>query len=98
VVVQIVLVVVVNPTSREEVDVAERVRVVPTIWVPGLLKIMVCGACGVMLSEASDATEAPAALVAVTVNEYTVPLVNPVTVKGLVPPVTECSPTLDVAV
>lgn len=37
---------------------------------------------GVTDAEAPDALEEPAALVAVTVNVYAVPLVNPVTVQG----------------
>jgi hypothetical protein len=33
-----------KPTVRLEVDEAESGRGVPTVWVPGLLKVMVCAA------------------------------------------------------
>jgi hypothetical protein len=45
-----------------------------------------------------DATLVPTPLVAVTVNVYVVPLVNPVTVIGDEPPVAVCPPTLEVTV
>ncbi|MOA19955.1 hypothetical protein D3C78_1403670 [compost metagenome] len=42
---------------------------------------------GVTAADAVDAAESPTALVAVTVNVYAVPFVNPVTVIGLLEPV-----------
>jgi len=43
--------------------------------------VVVDAALGVTAAEASDATETPFALVAVTVKVYAVPLVSPVTVE-----------------
>jgi hypothetical protein len=53
---------------------------------------------GVICAEALDAAPAPAALVAVTVKVYAVPLVRPVTTRGLAAPVLVRPPGLDVAV
>jgi hypothetical protein len=54
------------------------------------------GTIGVTELEALDAADVPLALVAVTVNVYAVPLVNPETVIGLAPdPV--CPPGDEVA-
>jgi hypothetical protein len=56
-----------------------------------------CGSTGVTLLDAADAVEVPLALVAVIVNVYEVPAVNPETVIGLAPvPVND--PGEDVAV
>ena len=43
-------------------------------------------ALGVTAAEGADAAEVPAGLVAVTVNVYAVPLVNPVTVEVVLRP------------
>ncbi|MNR53041.1 hypothetical protein D3C85_1729860 [compost metagenome] len=57
------------------------------------------GATGVTLPDASDASESPAPFFATTVNEYSVPFVNPVTVIGLaVAEVPVYPPGLDVTV
>ena len=69
VVVQTPVVVEANVTGRPELLVAVRVGVVPKFWVPGLLKVMVCGALGVACTELAEATLVPTALVAVTVKE-----------------------------
>ena len=52
---------------------------VPIVGAPGA----VAGAVGVTLFDAADAGLVPTAFVAVTLNVYAVPLVNPVTVIGL---------------
>ena len=49
-----------------ELDVALSVGVVPKLWLPGLLKVMVCAAIGVTLLELLEATLTPEELVAVT--------------------------------
>jgi len=51
----------------------------------GVVKVVVDVALGVTAVEAGDATEAPLALVAVTVNVYAVPLVSPVIVAWVAP-------------
>jgi hypothetical protein len=53
---------------------------------------------GVTAFDATEATELPAALVAITVNAYEVPLVNPVTILGEVVPVLVKPPGEDVTV
>jgi hypothetical protein len=45
----------------------------------------VAGATGLTELDAADAKDCPLALVALTVNVYAVPLVNPETVIGLAP-------------
>jgi hypothetical protein len=55
-------------------------------------------AAGVTATEAADAELVPAALVAVTVKVYAVPLVKPVTVIGLAVPVPVIAPGDDVTV
>jgi len=61
-----------------------------------LTAVTFVGACGtvagVTSADAVDAAETPTALVAVTVNVYAVPFVNPVTVIGLLEPVAVCPP------
>jgi hypothetical protein len=98
VIVQTVLVSDLKTTAREEVDVATSEGLVPNVWVLGLLNVMVCVACGVIAAEAIEFTDDPAALVALTVNEYVVPFVNPGMVIGLAAAVTECPPTLEATV
>jgi hypothetical protein len=56
------------------------------------------GARGVTLLEAAEAEPVPALFVAVTVKVYAVPFVSPVTVTGLVAPVAEMPPGLEVTV
>ena len=53
---------------------------------------------GVTLLEGADAGPVPALFSAVTVNEYAVPFVSPVTVIGLVEPFPVIPPGFDVAV
>jgi hypothetical protein len=53
---------------------------------------------GVTLLDGADATPVPIALVAVTVNVYGVPLVNPITVRGLAEPVAVNPPRDDLTV
>jgi hypothetical protein len=65
--VQTAVVVEVNVGVRPEDAVADSVGVVPKIWAPGLLKVMVCGAFGVMAAEAVEAALMPAVFLAVTV-------------------------------
>ena len=48
------------------------------------------GAAGVTVAEDADGGLVPAAFVAVTVNEYAVPFVRPLTVIGLVAPSAVC--------
>jgi len=64
---------------------------VPIVGVPGTV-------AGVTLLEAADAAPVPTPLVAVTVKVYAVPLVNPLTVRGLVPPDAVWPPGLEVTV
>jgi hypothetical protein len=64
---------------------------VPIVGAPGTV-------AGVTLLEAADAAPVPTPLVAVTVKVYGVPLVNPLTVRGLVPPDAVWLPGLDVTV
>jgi hypothetical protein len=85
-------------TVRPELAVAVRVGLVPKFCAPGLAKVMVCPAAGVMLLDAADAAPVPAALVAVTVKVYETPLVRPVTVIGLAAPVPVVPPGLAVTV
>jgi hypothetical protein len=56
------------------------------------------GALGVTLLDGVEAGPVPAALVAVTVKVYAVPLVRPVTIIGLAVPMTLILPGLDVTV
>jgi hypothetical protein len=56
---------------------------------------VVVGVTGV---DAEEDTEEPTELVAVTVNVYAVPFVNPVTIMGEVAPVAEMPPGLAVTV
>jgi hypothetical protein len=53
---------------------------------------------GTTLLDAVDATLVPTAFVAVTVNVYTVPLANPLTMIGLAAPVAVMPPGADVTV
>jgi hypothetical protein len=53
---------------------------------------------GIILLDAAEAGLIPIALVAVTVNVYTVPFVNPGTMIGLAAPVAVMPPGLDVTV
>ena len=64
---------------------------VPTVGAPG-------APSGVALLEAVDAAPVPTLLVAVTVKVYGVPLVNPLTVRGLLPPLPVTPPGVDVTV
>ena len=98
VMVQTPMVAEVNVTVRLESEVAVNVGVVPKFCVPGLVNVMVWGALGVTEFEADEAEPVPAALVAVTVNVYAVPLVRPVTVIGLVAEVPVAPPGFAVAV
>jgi hypothetical protein len=81
-----------------ELAVALSVGVVPKLWLPGLLKVMVCAAIGVTLLDALEAKPVPAEFVAVTLKLYAVPLVRPVTVKGDATPLTVRPPGLEVTV
>ena len=72
----------VNVGVRPESDVAVNVGVVPKFCAPGLLKVMVCVAAGVMELDAEEADPVPAELSAVTVKVYACPLVNPVITMG----------------
>lgn len=60
--------------------------------------MIVCGAVGVIAFDAADALLVPAAFVAVTVNVYATPLVNPVTLIGDDPPVPVKPPGAEVTV
>ena len=64
---------------------------VPIVGVPGTV-------AGVTLLDATDTAPVPTPFVAVTVKVYGVPLVNPLTVRGLVPPDAVWLPGLDVTV
>lgn len=66
---------------------------VTPIGAPGAVNVP-----GVTLFEIDDRGPVPTALVAVTLNVYAVPLVNPVTIIGLVAPVAVLLPGLDVTV
>ena len=88
----------VNDTFNDEVEVAVRVGVLPKFCDPGLAKVIVCGAAGVTVFDAADATPVPILLVAVTVKLYAVPFVRPVTVMGLLGPEAVNPPGLDVTV
>ena len=68
VMVQTPVVVEVNVGVRPEEAVAVSVGVVPKFCVPGLVKVMVCVALGVIEFDAEEAVPVPAELVAVTVN------------------------------
>ena len=63
----------------------------PIVGAPGTV-------AGVTLLEAADAAPAPSPLVAVTVKVYSVPLVSPLTVRGLLAPVAVSPPGPDVTV
>jgi len=52
----------------------------------GVVRVRSAGALGVTLFDGADAGPVPTPFVAVTVNEYTSPLVNPDTTNGLPPP------------
>jgi len=78
----------VNVGVSPESDVAVSVGVVPKFCAPGLLKVMVCVAAGVMLLDAIDAGPVPATLSAVTVKVYACPLVRPVMTIGDAAPCT----------
>lgn len=67
VIVQIPVVTAVNVGVRPEEAVAVRVGVLPKVWAPGLLNVIVCIALGVTAAEATDAVLVPTAFVAVTV-------------------------------
>jgi hypothetical protein len=81
-----------------ELALAVNVGVVPKLWLPGLLKVMVCAAIGVTLLDALEAEPVPAEFVAVTLKLYAVPLVRPVTVKGEAAPLAVRPPGLEVTV
>lgn len=68
--------------------VAVSVGVVPKFCAPGLAKVMVCAALGVMELDATDAGPVPATLSAVTVKVYDIPLVSPDTTIGELAPIT----------
>ncbi len=63
---QTLVVVEVKVTPRPDVEVAVRVGVVLKLCGPGLAKVMVCAALGVMEFDAEEAGPVPAELVAVT--------------------------------
>jgi len=52
----------------------------------GVVRVRSAGALGVTLFDGADAGPVPTPFVAVTVNEYTSPFVNPDTTNGLPPP------------
>ena len=81
-----------------EVELADSVGVVPKLWLPGLLKVMICAAIGVTLLDALEAKPVPAEFVAVTLKLYSVPLVRPNTVNGEPAPLAVKPPGLDVTV
>ena len=60
--------------------------------------MIVCGAIGVTAFDAADAEPVPELFVAVTVNVYAVPLVKPVTTRGLADPLPVTLPGEDVTV
>src|SRR3989344_3062344 len=64
--------------TSPESEVAVSVGEVPKFWAPGLLKVTVCVALGVMELEDAEAGPVPATLSAVTVKVYAWPLVGPV--------------------
>ena len=68
VIVQTPVVAEVNATVKFEVEVADNVGVVPKFCVPGLAKVMVWPAAGVIEFDAAEACPVPAMFVAVTVN------------------------------
>jgi hypothetical protein len=59
---------------------------------------MYCGCTGVTAPDGELAGPVPEALVAVTVNVYAVPVVNPDTVIGLLAPLAVMLPGLEVTV
>jgi hypothetical protein len=67
---------------------------VPIVGVPGAVGPL----DGVTLLEAVDDRLGPTLLLAVTVKVYAVPLVSPLTVRGLLAPVAVIPPGLDVTV
>ena len=81
-----------------ELALAVKVGVVPKLCAPGLLKVIVCAACGVTLLDALEAEPVPAELVAVTLKLYAKPLVRPVTVNGELTPLAVKPPGLEVTV
>jgi hypothetical protein len=64
---------------------------VPIVGAPGTV-------AGVTLLEAAEDEPVPTPLVAVTVKVYGVPLVNPLTMRGLAPPETVWPPGVEVTV
>jgi len=64
---------------------------VPIVGAPGTV-------AGVTLLDATDTAPVPTPFVAVTVKVYGVPLVNPLTVRGLLPPLPVTPPGVDVTV
>ena len=58
----------VKATVNAELDVAVSVGVVPKLFSPGLVKVIVWASFGVTLDDATEALPAPTLLVAVTVN------------------------------
>ena len=70
----------------------------PTVPFGGAALVMAGAAVGVTLFDAADAGPVPTEFVAVTVNVYGVPTVNPVTVIGETLPVAVRPPGLDDAV
>src|SRR3989344_733725 len=74
--------------TSPESEVAVSVGEVPKFWAPGLLKVTVCVALGVMELEDAEAGPVPATLSAVTVKVYAWPLVSPVTTMGELAPAT----------
>jgi hypothetical protein len=88
----------VNVGVKLELAVALSVGVAPKLCAPGLVKVMVWTAIGVTALEALDAPLVPAALMAVTLKVYAVPLVRPATVKGEAAPLAVNPPGLEVTV
>lgn len=85
-------------TTSDELAVAVRVGLELKLCVPGLAKVMVCVALGVIEFEGDDAGLVPIALMAVTVKVYEVPFVRPVTVMGEAEPVAVMPPGDEVTV
>ena len=67
VIVQTPVVVEVKVTAKVELAVAVKVGVVPKVFAPGGLNVIVCVAIGVTAAEVTDAVLVPAEFVAVTV-------------------------------
>jgi hypothetical protein len=98
VIVQTLVVVDVKVGVKPELEVADKVGVVPKFCALGLLKVMVCAAFGVTATDAMEAGPVQPEFLAVTVKVYAVPFVRPVTVTGLAVPVAVTPPGLDVTV